>query len=297
MTSTTTPPPYRDMLPVSAPGTDRLPPMLFLAAVFHALVILGVTFDPDLEFRQDDALTLDVVLLANPDQHLENNDDADYLSQANQEGSGNTEDRVRPGAAPEGLPSTLELREFLGDVAPETAIDATTSTAYVTSRESESTVESNPDPVSETRPQQLDPSAPPAGESVSEPLPAEAENRPDVHDDDPRELVFSVDTRESNLAAYLARWRHKVEIIGTEYYNAEIGSVEPGASPVIEVALDADGELTEIIIVRSSGDGRLDQAALSVLRRAAPYEAIPEPLRKDYDSLRFKYQFEFGAFQ
>ena len=34
-----------DMLPVARPGDDRLPPMLFVATLFYALVILGVSFN------------------------------------------------------------------------------------------------------------------------------------------------------------------------------------------------------------------------------------------------------------
>jgi protein TonB len=62
---------------------------------------------------------------------------------------------------------------------------------------------------------------------------------------------------------------------------------------VLEVAIDADGELTDIVVRRSSGHGLLDQAALNILRRAAPFDPFPDELREDYDELRFAYQWQF----
>ncbi len=44
---------------------------------------------------------------------------------------------------------------------------------------------------------------------------------------------------------------------------------------------------------RSSGDKALDQAALKILRLAAPFEPLPANVRKDYDVLRFAYEWDF----
>ncbi len=44
---------------------------------------------------------------------------------------------------------------------------------------------------------------------------------------------------------------------------------------------------------RSSGDKALDQAALKILRLAAPFDPLPPNIRKDYDVLRFAYEWDF----
>ena len=44
---------------------------------------------------------------------------------------------------------------------------------------------------------------------------------------------------------------------------------------------------------RSSGDKALDQAALKILRLAAPFDPLPPNIRKDYDVLRFAYDWDF----
>ena len=45
---------------------------------------------------------------------------------------------------------------------------------------------------------------------------------------------------------------------------------------------------------RRFGQGDLDQAAMEILRMAAPFEPFPEALRNDYDVLRFAYEWRFS---
>jgi protein TonB len=63
---------------------------------------------------------------------------------------------------------------------------------------------------------------------------------------------------------------------------------------VLEVAIAANGELKEVVVRNSSGHRNLDQAAMEILRIAAPFEPFPQPLRADYDVLRFAYEWHFG---
>ena len=47
--------------------------------------------------------------------------------------------------------------------------------------------------------------------------------------------------------------------------------------------------------IRSSGDTALDQSALKILRLAVPFPPLPPEIRKDYDVLRFAYEWDFAA--
>jgi protein TonB len=113
-------------------------------------------------------------------------------------------------------------------------------------------------------------------------------------DDDSRTLMATPDTRQSDLAEYLDGWRRRVERIGTANYPTELlGDLSVGR-PTLEVVVAADGRLDDIIVRRSSGNKALDQAALKILRLAAPFDPLPENLRDDYDVLRFAYEWDFS---
>ena len=77
---------------------DRLPSMLFLAALVHGILIIGITFKAVLgdEFR--DAISLEVTIVADPDRRIEAPEEASYLAQASQQGAGNTQEATRPSA-------------------------------------------------------------------------------------------------------------------------------------------------------------------------------------------------------
>jgi protein TonB len=121
---------------------------------------------------------------------------------------------------------------------------------------------------------------------------AAAETR--ISNPDPRELVISASTRESRIAAYLSNWKRKVERVGTLNFPRQAQAGQGDAAPTLEVAIGADGTLSEAVVLQSSGQRELDEAAMEILRIAAPFEPFPEFLRAEYDVLRFAYEWRFG---
>ena len=118
-----------------------------------------------------------------------------------------------------------------------------------------------------------------------------------IHDDDPRQLVISADTRESVVAAYLDNWKRRIEAVGDEYFP-ELGDIEGlSGSPTLEVSIEASGQLSEVIVRVSSGSPVLDQAALDILRRASPFDPFPPEISAEYDRLRFAYKWLFSEEQ
>lgn len=266
--------------------------MLFLAALFHALIILGITFDAGLTFRSSDSLTLDVVVLTETDQRIERPDDAAYLAAVSQRGKGNTELEVDPGRLPSGQMIIPEFTELLGDLAPDESLEDISDESLV-ARDGGARRQASESETADATQQSSAPELQPVGAGETLPVPENLRNESRISNNDSRELVFGVDTRETVLAQYLAIWKARVETEGTQYYNDQIRGITVRGAPVIEVAINADGTLAEIIVGRTSGDTRIDQAALNVLRKAAPYQPIPHNLRKDFDSLRFRYIFQF----
>ena len=275
------------------PVPDRLPPMLFLAALIHGILIIGITFNAVLGSETSDAISLEVTIVADPDQNIERPEKAEYLAQASQQGGGNTQEQVRPSAP---LQSEVPIDNFgdeSGDSLADSALFKDTADQVLTSR-----AEQDPSVMDKPRD---DPSHDESNAIILEsgvvqtlPLPNEDKANLLIHDQNLRQLVTSVDTKESNIASYLQRWKTKIETIGVKYFPEKGAMQGIIGSPTLEVTISASGQLAEVIIRNSSGSKTVDQAALNILRRAAPFDPFPEAIRVDYDQLRFAYKWQFN---
>jgi periplasmic protein TonB len=278
---------------VAKPPTDRLPAMLFLAALIHGVLIMGIAFNPALSETYADAISLEVTIVADPDQDIDRPDEASYLAQASQQGGGNTTEQVRPAATPESQ-SPIDnpgLEDGLAFV-DETRHDRVADELVATTREQELRLPQ--DPRRDPSPDASTARALERGSDATLPLPQEERATLLMHDDNPRQLVISADTRESNVAGYLDNWKRRIEAVGAEYFP-ELGELDGlTGSPTLEVSISASGELADVIIRKSSGSAVLDQAALDILRRASPFDPFPKEIQSEYDSLRFAYKWLFA---
>ena len=64
-------------------------------------------------------------------------------------------------------------------------------------------------------------------------------------------------------------------------------------NPILEVVDPPRRRPGEAIIKKSSGRKEIDQAALSILRLASPFDPFPKELSKQYEELRFAYEWQF----
>ena len=283
-----------DEMRLVAPGVpDRLPAMLFLAALIHGILIIGVTFNPELADDFANAISLEVTIVADADQQIDRPDEAAYLAQASQEGGGNTTEQVRP-AAPlqSAMPVDNEGQEdgaSLDDaVAHDQSADEVLASQDASDRQVQIDPRSNPQPETSTA------IAMEAGSEATLPLPQEDQATMLIRDDEPRQLIISADTRESVIAAYLDNWKRRIETVGDSYLP-QLGALDDiSGSPTLMVAIDVSGELKEAVIRKSSGSTILDLAALDILQRASPFDPFPPEVTADYDVVRFEYKWLFA---
>ena len=283
-----------DDVVLEAPAApDRLPPMLFLAALVHGILIIGVTFNAVLGDPFRDAISLEVTIVADPDPNVLEPERAEYLAQASQEGAGNTQEQARPTARAESPVPVDNAGTLDGDSAEDAQAIEQIADQVLTARaeqEIDMPDRQRDDPSPEvSKAAQLE-----AGIELTMPLPQDMVTDLSIRDDNPRELVTSVDTRESKVAAYLARWKTKIETVGVKYFPRDAMLDGISGSPTLEVTIDASGRLQEVLVRRSSGSRALDQVALNILERAAPFDPFPEAIRVDYDQLRFAYKWQFN---
>jgi protein TonB len=282
-----------EMVLESAPVPDRLPPMLFLAALVHGILIIGVTFNAVLGDEFTDAISLEVTIVADPDPNALEPDRAEYLAQASQEGAGNTQEQARPSARTESVVPVDNVGTEAGDSLEE-SVAAVIFADQVLTTQTEQDFDVQDNPREEPAPEESTAANLEAGVELTMPLPQDDLTDLAIRDDNPRELVTSVDTKESKIAGYLSTWKSKIETVGIKYFPDEAVVDGITGSPTLEVTISASGQLQQVLVRRSSGSKTLDQIALSILRRAAPFDPFPEAIRMDYDQLRFAYKWQFN---
>lgn len=274
-----------------APVRDRLLMTIFLAAVLHGVVILGLTFGSAANGNQT-APGLEVLLVSDEVPEAQDNDAAAYLAQRSQLGAGNSDKPVPPRNRASSRSSPGQQGDVDGEALGARSSEdrgggervlATTAwraeVRYVTDLSLTSFASNRPLLVEERL------SSQPADEDETGPVKLRGPRRD--------ELWITPDSREAILAPYLDAWRRKVERIGTVNYPGAARRTGVKASPVLEVAIAADGRLEAAVIRRSSGYADLDQAALEILKLASPFDPFPGDLARAYRRLRFSYEWQF----
>jgi protein TonB len=277
------------------PAWDRLLAMVFFVALLHGLVILGITFNAEAG-DDESAPGLKVLLVSDELPEADKNPTATYLAQRTQLGSGSTRESVAPRSPPTALPAlhhagspTGDSLTARGDLKGAEAERLLATTAWVTQVRYLADLGAT----GSQRSQPLLVDEPP----VAKPGPADESGPAELTGPKRDELWVTADTRAASLAPYLDSWRRKVERVGTLNFPAAARTALGTASPVIEVGIAANGSLDRAVIRRSSGNPQLDQAALSILRLASPFDPFPPELAAEHSMLRFAYEWQFSGGQ
>ena len=272
---------------------DRFGLTLFLAIVFHAIVILGVTFSPVLlkpeSIKQP---PLEITLVHQKSEQKPSQ--ADYLAQADLEGGGNSQEMERPTspvttlvtAPSKGIASAVSLPAAPPE--PQTPAD----TKVLTSDSSRQKIQ----PTKEINDQQKKALA--AAEVVQlnmqiATLSAEIDQTMHAYSAQLKHRYVSANTKSYRDAAYLDAWRAKVERIGNLNYPEEAREQNLSGSLILDVALKPDGSIFKITVRRPSGHKILDDAAVRIVKLAAPFSPFPDQLRKDTDILHIIRSWQF----
>ncbi len=272
--------------------TDRLMTAFFVAILLHGVLILGVTFEADVFDRLGND-QLEVVLINGQSDDLEPSD-AQYYAQANQQGSGNTDELVRASSNPSQNDAINNLgQKNQQNITKRELVSDEAMRQYLAARKSNkrsALIQVKPDIAVAS--QRMQARLMMVGEQILAPQEnADATNR--ITADKERELVVSINAKEISVANYIGAWRNKVERIGNLNYPKELLQKNRKRSPVLDVSIARDGSIRSAKIARTSGSAATDQAALRILRLAAPYDPFPDDLAVGNDALSFVYQWDF----
>ena len=274
-----------------APVRDRLFVMLFLTALAHGLLILGLTFNSSLGNRGG-APGLEVLLVSDEVPEADRNDSATYLAQRTQLGSGNTRDAVAPRNRASSIP--IPKQDGVADgnsLAPKGDVAGSDEERVVATSGWSAQVQYIADEGStghsNDRPLLLD------QQNAEQPGPEDEQGPAQLRGPKRDELWTTPDTKAAELAPYLDGWRRKVEHIGTIHFPRAARAVGHKTNPVIEVGINSDGSLDKAEIRRTSGSVELDNAALQTLKLAAPFDPFPPDLARQHRVLRFVYEWRY----
>lgn len=278
----------RKMLePTLSPGNDTILVFLFVAAVLHILVILGLDFStpkPE-EFKRSIEITLvDTPAKKAPKQ-------AKMLAQENQVGAGEQDIKPKPQAqkiANEG--NTRESKHLAKAEPVQQQSRPKVQKKVITQQKAEKKIaEVTAKPVPDQEPTAEERHHPIlTAEALQEQitqLGTEIRDSQLSGEQSKIKFVSMVSAHKYLAAQYLKDWENKVEKVGNRNYPEVASKKGFSATLTMDVGINADGSIYSIRINKSSGIPELDEAAKNIVRMSAPFAPLPQDLLKELNVL------------
>ncbi len=283
-----------DLTPTGVRPADRLGFTLLIACLLHLALILGVSFS--LEKPSEISKTLEITLSTFKSQ--EKPKQADFLAQDDQQGSGTLEHKAAPKTTEQAPFQDTEVKKVTPAAAPPPTRPHDAPKAAVTTRapqpQKAATKREEKQPEPEARPAPVFDSAQLSAEiaTLEAQLAQEQQRyakRPRIH------RLSAASTMRDKGAWYKDEWRKKVERVGNLNYPDEARRQRIYGNLRLLVSINRDGTLYEVQVLESSGQPVLDQAALRIVRLAAPFAPFSGDLA-DIDRLEIirTWRFERG---
>lgn len=291
-------------------STELFITALFVSILTHTTVITGVSFVlPEPSPRAN--VTMEVILV--PSHTEQNKEHGDFLAQANQEGGGFSEGKQRPTAiTPSPFPDIATEIVALPPPSEAAAKPKPAQVAQITTHKPSphkvaaavSQVETAPSVeqfgLGEQHINSPEVSALTlinnARASVAS-IQAEIDQKFNNYSKRPRQRFISASTREYKYAAYMDSWRQKIERIGTMNFPEEARRKNISGELTLDVALNKDGSIHSLKILKHSRHAVLDKAAVNIVRMSAPFAPFSRDIGAETDILHITrtWVFEYGS--
>jgi periplasmic protein TonB len=254
---------------------------IIASIAFHLFLIVGLGFRlPEIAKWEAPHNVMDVVLVNA--KSATRPQKADALAQANLDGGGNTDRKLR---ARSPLPAVDDRDPSRELKAAESRMKRLEEEArqLMTQMKSKAQVAA----VEVAPPGAKDAEARDLMEKSLEIARLEAQIRRDfqAYQERPKRKFVGARASEYRFAQYVDNWRLKIERVGNLNYPSEAKARKLYGSLQLTVAIKADGEVESVEVNRSSGHKMLDQAAVRIVRLASPFDRFPGNIRADTDIL------------
>lgn len=271
----------------SAPVTpaDRLSFTLFLAVAFHATLIFGLGFAP--EKPGDRPKTLEVTIAHHQSEDAP--DEADFLAQSNQQGSGDQAEKQEL--------TTTELADFedrqvnpvqtrertVRERTEHSSQQLVVTTSGVSERKVHAKKEKDdpPKPLKTAEQESLEK----LSRDIAS-LQARLDAQKQAYAKRPRvRRLTSVSAKAHYEALYIDSFRREVEEMGTRNFPGRALAENKFGNVRLMVVLLPDGRVKRIEVLRSSGHDFLDEAAIKSVRLASPFAPFTDEMKRKIDIL------------
>jgi len=211
---------------------------------------------------------------------------ADALAQANLDGGGNTDKKLRAATPLPALEQREPSRELHAAEGRVKQLEAEAKELMTRLKSDVAVARIDPQPAAKPD-AKADAQARDLMEKSLEIERLEAQIRREhqAYQERPKRTFVGARAAEYRFAQYVDNWRRKIERIGNLNYPAEAKANRIYGSLQLTVAIKADGEVESVEINKSSGHKVLDQAAVRIVRLAAPFDRFPQNIRADTDIL------------
>jgi protein TonB len=265
------------------PG-DRLSLTFFLATIMHAIVILGISFDPSIATNVLPP-SLEVILVQMSTKEAP--DAAKYIAQVNQQASGTREKGDRPSSPFMGAsttpssgtaPISLQINSAPNENRQRSVIVSYLKSPLRTAKPEQYDInqETNHRKKTTHSSRRLEIARLSAELAASE---KQYASQPRIH------YMDTLSAKTALEARYIKTWVDKVERIGNLNYPDEARRRKLSGALILHVLLGNDGMVEKVEIGSSSGQQVLDDAAIRIIKLASPFDRFPEEMRGLYDKL------------
>lgn len=285
---------------------------IWFSVAVHA-VLLAIQFEPELRDIAKRLPSLDVVLVNAKTEKAPDN--AELIAQANLDRGGNTdEDRKMKTVLPTPLKQTAEvqLQEKKEASTAAKSVEERSkkeqeekkvaelekqADALMTQLKADSKVAADPVQKATTRvveeeaakenviSRKLNREAMLAASLEIDRLEAQIAKQQEEYQKRPKRRFLGARAKAADDALYLEAWRQKVERIGNMNYPAAARNQKLYGRLQLTVSIRSDGSIEGITIDKSSGSKVLDNAAINIVKLAAPYSKFSAKMKKTTDIL------------
>lgn len=252
----------------SVPKRDLGMPMaIAVATTLHAFIIFGISFSTG-KSPADMAMDVATVLT----QNTEENEQARFIANASQEGSGEVRQQLRletnnisPETAEE-LEETQDIINLQRQVRQQNY-----QQSYLRTTLSIRHTQSQADNKSEKEQDDLEAQEERIRKKIAT-LEAQLSQKQQVFASQTKiETVDSNSTTHGKAASYLENFRTHVERVANQYYPEQARTQRITGDVRLMVIISSDGSVKAIRLLESSGSVILDEAAKQSVRQSAPY--------------------------